>query len=550
MNRQQVMQRPLLMGLDEEYEVHPNGAAAAMLATLPKVVPCLADGAHGGNGWATAGGGIFYLDYHERLEAAGPECTCPAELLRAQRASDEALVRAARRLQEQEGTPIRLFRASVDDVAGSTAGSHCSTLFEGSLLSRETLAAELTAWSVGSRLLTGAGGFDWRSRHGFVVAARSRFMEHVISSESTHARGINHTREESLVAEGSSLEREHYLLEDCNRSGWSVAFRFLRPVLIRLLECGVRFDLQLQSPLAALRAVVEDATGQTRLRLQDGRSYTSVELLQAYLEQVRAWVGYRDFPDWVEGLVAAAEACLQSLQRQGREPTSASSFEPWDLRLDWAIKKAFFEEYMARQGVSWETFRTAGALLVEPRWFTALPDRMRPDRVRQSLGDSFPFFEQRRASLNLSWQALERLYPVVAEVLALNKKYHELGPASLYEQWKQAGLVEDSFLTEEEVKAALTTPPSTTRAWARGQGVAELATAGREGWATWTAVIDATQGRMADLGFPFQTELLWQSQPQLAEREQGRPRSRRHRSGGFPWIELLREEVFRNERTP
>lgn len=546
MNRQQIMKRPLLMGLDEEYEVHPNGAAAKVLALLPQVVPCLLDGAHGGNGWATAGGGIFYLDYHDRLEAAGPECTCPAELLRAQRACDEVLYRATRLLREQERIPIRLFRASVDDVAGSTAGSHCSTLFEGSLLSRETLAEELTAWSVASRLLNGAGGFDWKSRRGFVVAARPRFIEHVISPESTHARGINHVREESLTAEGSSLDREHYLLEDCNRSGWSVAFRFLRPILIRLLECGVRFDLQLREPLSALRAVVEDGTGKVRLQLRDGRSCTGIELLQAYLEQVRAWTGYRDFPAWVEELVAAAEECLQALQRP--------DWEPWDLRLDWAIKQALFEEYLARQGVSWEEFRDAGALLVEPRWFTALPARMRPGRVRQSLGDHFPSFEQRRTALKLSWEALERLYPIVAEVLALNKSYHEIGPDSLYDRCRQADLVEDGFLTPEELEAGLTTPPTTTRAWARGRGVSELSQAGSQGWASWTEVMDATNGRLADLRHPFQTDLVWRPQPQAPQKGEseffflgiggGRRMALRR------WLRLWYEEGQREEDTP
>ena len=182
-------------------------------------------------------------------------------------------------------------------------------------------------------------------------------------------------------------------------------------------------DLAVDGPVSALRAVSHDPTLAYRLRLRDGRTLTAVELQLAYLEQARKHVEDRLGVDADAETRDVLDRWESTLDRLATDPMSLSG------ELDWVAKLSLLEGFREREGLGWDA---AKLHLVDLQYSDVRPEKGLYNRL-------------------VARGAMTRL------------------------------------LSEDEVVAAVSSPPEDTRAYFRGQCMARYP--GEVAAASWDSVI-------------------------------------------------------------
>ena len=351
-------------------------------------------------------GARFYND-HTHPEYSTPECRSVFSLVAHDVAGERIVAEcAAIRNRELEGKPLQLFKNNTD-YSGHSYGTH-----DNYLIPRETpfedLVKGLTPFLVTRQLYAGAGKVGSESVgdfKGLQLAQRSDFIETVLSIETMTNRPLINTRDEPHAV-SSRYRRLHLILGDANMSAYATALKLgSTSLVLKLIANGEKFpSLELADPVADVSKVSIDQTGV--LQRKANGAVTALEIQEAYLEAAeKAFFGKDGECDWI---LVEWKKTLDELRHN---PEKLSD------RIDWAIKKKLFTEFMESEGIDWE------------------------DPILKSL----------------------------------DLEYHNLDPdRGLYRGLEQEGDVY-SLLSEEEIVRAIESPPVGTRAQVRGQAVAQNA---------------------------------------------------------------------------
>lgn len=302
----------------------------------------------------TPNGARLYVD-HAHPEYSGAECLAPREVITWDRAGEAIAARAAAAITPDElaaasarGTELVLYKNNTDGK-GASYGTHENYLVDRAV-PFEDIVDGLIPFFVVRQVITGAGrvGLGTRSeRAGFQIGARSDFMEALVGLETTFLRPLVNTRDEPH-SDRTRFRRLHVILGDANMCDVPNLLKVgMTSLVLGLIEAGrAPAGLELDDPLAEVRAVSRDLTLSHRLTLKSGSSMTALEILRRYHAAASAWVdemGTRDEATaevldlWDEVLVTAegGPAALAPL-------------------LDWAAKWALLERYRARDGWDWD----------------------------------------------------------------------------------------------------------------------------------------------------------------------------------------------------
>src|SRR5688572_15924043 len=249
--------RPLLMGVETEYAVtgfHVDGAAPAetlldyFLQTARRRLPHVPE-ERSSIGVFLGNGGRFYIDAGSHPEFATPECTEPRELLTYVRAGERILLELAREVARNISyiDEIGVFRCNVDYSAKTTWGCHESYLHR---TDPQVLPKLLIPHLVSRVIYSGAGGFNVRSAGvEFTLSPRVSMLEHTISETSTAARGIFHTKDETLGTAGQ--HRLHVLCGESLCSDLGVLLKIgTTALIVAAIDEGMftAEGLELQAP--------------------------------------------------------------------------------------------------------------------------------------------------------------------------------------------------------------------------------------------------------------------------------------------------------------
>jgi Pup amidohydrolase len=351
-------------------------------------------------------GARLYVD-HAHPEYSTPEVTNPRDLVVWDKAGERVMAEAARRAARIPGAqPIQLYKNNTDNK-GASYGAH-----ENYLMKRATPFADivrhLTPFFVTRQVFCGAGrvgiGQDG-SGHGFQISQRADFFEVEVGLETTLKRPIINTRDEPH-SDPEKYRRLHVIIGDANLSEIATYLKLGTTALVlAMIEDGfLTWDLAMQAPVAALRAVSHDPTLTQTVTLRDGRRLTAVQVQMEYYEQARKYVEDRfgtDVDETTADVLRRWEAVLTKL---AEDPMSCHR------ELDWVAKLRVLEGYRSRDGVDWDSPRLQ---LVDLQYADVRPDK------------------------------------------------------GLYNRLVARGAI-DTLVTEDEIHAALTTPPTDTRAYFRG----------------------------------------------------------------------------------
>ena len=359
-------------------------------------------------------GARLYLDVGAHPEYATAECRSVADLVANDRAGERLYASMAAQADSRlaakgVGGRIHLFKNNLD-AAGNSFGCHENYLVRRRTDYRARIAATLP-YFVTRQIVAGAG-YIRRAKDGpaaYCFSQRADQMWDAISSASTRSRPMINTRDEPH-GDPELYRRMHVIVGDSNMCEATTALKVAatQAVLAMLEDGGILPRMELADPVSAIRDTSADLAGRARLELADGGWITPIEVQERTREAV-----LRHFD--AKGYTAELDASTSYLlDLWGRAVESVKSGDPSAVatEIDWAAKLSLFSRYMER----------AGATLDDPR------------------------------------------------LARLDLAYHDITAAGLRPSMEETGMLR-TFASSEAVQAAMTTPPSDTRAKLRGDFV-------------------------------------------------------------------------------
>ncbi|NTV39480.1 MAG: proteasome accessory factor PafA2 [Demequinaceae bacterium] len=386
-------------------------------------------------------GARFYVD-HAHPEYSGPEVSSAREAVVWDVAGDR-IARAAAEAFKAEGGSVALYKNNVDGK-GASYGTHENYLVSRSI-GFDELARRLTPHLVSRQIVVGAGRVGlgaYGERAGFQMSQRADYIEAEVGLETTLRRPIVNTRDEPH-ADRTKWRRLHIIIGDANSLEVPTYLKVgATSLILAAIEAGdERLDaLALADAVSEVSAVSQDLTMRHRLALRSGETATALEMQRALLTISRDYVDDADDA----GVVAKWEDVLEALSR---DVFSAAK------DVEWVAKLQLFGRMRERYG----SVDADGVAALAP-WDD---DRLRAADVQWS-----------EVGVGLAWRLAS------------------------------AGAV-TRLTTDAEVDAAVSTPPSTTRAWLRGRIVSvrpDLVDAA--GWSTIVIDREAEHGHLEVVNLP------------------------------------------------
>jgi len=302
-------------------------------------------------------GARFYQDTGCHPEYSTPECDHLRDLVIHDKAGErllEACLPMAEKRLREEGLigEIYIFKNNTDSM-GNTYGCH-----ENYLMRRDLdfwkITEQLIPFFVTRQIFAGAGKvLKVSGRTHFFLSQRAQHIHEKTSSSTTSSRSIINTRDEPH-ADAEKYRRLHIIVGDSNMSELATYLKVgTTAVVLSMIEEGFTVKgMELEDPVKAIRDISRDPTLKKRVRLEDGREWTALEIQMTYWERAQAYLA---------ALGSSADETTRDLIEYWGDVLQKLATNPMELaqELDWVIKKNVMESYIARKNCGWDDPRVA-----------------------------------------------------------------------------------------------------------------------------------------------------------------------------------------------
>ncbi|MBI1819974.1 MAG: Pup--protein ligase [Nitrospirae bacterium] len=346
-----------IFGLESEYGLifSPNGR---IYLPLEKVLGYIFEGLIP-NSWPSnaflPNGARFYQDTGCHPEYATPECTDLLDLVAHDKAGERlletCLPEAEKRLKEEGlSGDIFIFKNNTDSM-GNTYGCH-----ENYLMIRDVdfwkVTEQLIPFFVTRQIYTGAGKVLKISGRGhYFISQRSQHIHEKTSSSTTSSRSIINTRDEPH-ADAEKYRRLHIIVGDSNMSEYTNYLKVgVTSLVLSMIEAGFGVvGLELDDPVKSIREISRDITMKKKVRLENGKEYSAIEIQRFYLEKACEYLDHGDASKEEREILDKWSATLDALEEEPRQLSR---------EIDWVAKLCLIENYMSRKECGWEDPRVA-----------------------------------------------------------------------------------------------------------------------------------------------------------------------------------------------
>lgn len=342
-----------IMGVETEFGVtaYRNGQAVLTPEEVARYLFRPVVAAHRSSNIFTSNASRLYLDVGAHPEYATAECDSVTQLLNYDKAGELIYQGLAEQAVDALAADrihgdVYLFKNNVDS-RGNSYGTH-----ENYLISRElalkSFGKQLMPFLITRQLICGAGMI----KNGqFLISQRADQVWEAVSSATTRTRPIINTRDEPH-GDSHRFRRMHIIVGDSNMSEPTFALKIGATLLvIEMLEAGFDLpDYELANPISHMQDIAADPTGETTLRLSNGRTITALDVQQATLEAATRWLDHR--PD--QGTPNTEMARICNLWKRTLEAIASQDFSLVDTEIDWVIKRKLLTQFKRKLGAEWD----------------------------------------------------------------------------------------------------------------------------------------------------------------------------------------------------
>ncbi len=341
-----------IYGLENEYGLifSPNGR---IYLPMEKVLGYIFEGLIP-NSWPSnaflVNGARFYQDTGCHPEYSTPECDNILDLVIHDKAGErllEACLPAAEERLREEGLSgeIYIFKNNTDSL-GNTYGCH-----ENFLMRRDVdfwkVTEQLIPFFVTRQVFSGAGKvLKVSGKPQYFISQRAQHIHEKTSSSTTSSRSIINTRDEPH-SDAERYRRLHIIVGDSNMSEYATYLKVGTAALVlSMIEDGYTVHgLELEDPVKAIREVSRDPTLKKRVKLDDGRQMTAIEIQQVYLNRAREYLNQQAHEPILDDVYDKWERMLQQLEE-----------DPMQLihQVDWVTKKHLIQSYVDKKNCGWD----------------------------------------------------------------------------------------------------------------------------------------------------------------------------------------------------
>jgi len=292
-------------------------------------------------------GARFYND-HTHPEYSTPECRSLKDLLAQDRAGERVVQRAAdRRNRSLGGAHVQLYKNNTD-FHGHSYGCHDNYLVSRAV-SFADLVSGLLPFLVSRQVIAGSGKVGTEAQEsGFVagpyqLSQRADFMETDLSVDTMHNRPILNTRDEPH-ADARKYRRVHLILGDANMCEYATALKVgTTRLVLDVIARDAAPDLELESPVSAIKQISRDADLKAKVRRQNGSALSGLDIQEQYLAAAqRTLAGSDPETDWI----------LAEWEKVLRQLTGERSLLVG--KLDWVTKQWLLETFVREEQIGWD----------------------------------------------------------------------------------------------------------------------------------------------------------------------------------------------------
>ncbi|HET6465577.1 MAG TPA: Pup--protein ligase [Nitrospiria bacterium] len=344
--------RQRIFGLENEYGLifSPNGK---VYLPVEKVLGYIFEGLIP-NSWPSnaflVNGARFYQDTGCHPEYSTPECDNIYDLVTHDKAGERlvegCLPLAEERLKEEGlNGEIFIFKNNTDSM-GNTYGCH-----ENYLMRRDVdfwkVTEQLIPFFVTRQIYAGAGKLlKLSGKTHYFLSQRAQHIHEKTSSSTTSSRSIINTRDEPH-ADAEKYRRLHIIVGDSNMSEFTTLMKIgVTAVVLSMIEEGYTVpNIELEDPVKAIREISRDTTLKRRVKLEDGRELTGIEIQRLYLERAYDYLASTEVDSITEDIVQKWENILNKLEE---DPMQLSR------QIDWVMKKELIVSYMEKKDCGWD----------------------------------------------------------------------------------------------------------------------------------------------------------------------------------------------------
>lgn len=346
-----------IFGLENEYGLifSPNGR---IYLPLEKVLGYIFEGLIP-NSWPSnaflQNGARFYQDTGCHPEYSTPECNSLYDLVVHDKAGErllEACLPEAENRLKEEGLSgdIYIFKNNTDSM-GNTYGCH-----ENYLMVRDVdfwkVTEQLIPFFVTRQIFSGAGKVLKISGKGhYFISQRAQHIHEKTSSSTTSSRSIINTRDEPH-ADAEKYRRLHIIVGDSNMSEYTTYLKVgITSLVLSMIEAGFGVvGMEMDDPVKAIREISRDTTLKKKVKLENGKEYSSIEIQRIYLEKAKEYLDHGEASKEEEEILEKWGYILDQLEEEPRKLSR---------EIDWVAKLCLIENYMDRKDCGWEDPRVA-----------------------------------------------------------------------------------------------------------------------------------------------------------------------------------------------
>jgi Pup amidohydrolase len=297
-------------------------------------------------------GARFYVD-HAHPEYSSPECENALVATLFDKAGEKVMLAAMAAAQHAMPniSPIVLYKNN-SDGKGNSYGTH-----ENYLMDREVpfgrIVSNILGFFVTRQIFCGAGkvGCEFPSpgeEVPFQLSQRADFFEEEVGLETTLKRPIVNTRDEPH-ADARRYRRLHVIVGDANMSEVATYVKLgSTSIVLSMIEDGFLdgANLQLNTPVRAIRQVSWDLSLKALLEMADGSRASALDLQWRYYELARAYAESH-------GLGSVGEKVGYDVLERWGDLLNDLEADPMRCadRVDWVAKYRLVEGYRERHNL-------------------------------------------------------------------------------------------------------------------------------------------------------------------------------------------------------